>query len=148
MTVASAPPPAAAPPSRRNRPMAWRPGALVAENDPALRRLMADALARDGFIVSEARNAEELIEIACCARREDKRPPALVVSDAHMPGRDALSALDELRQTLAGAVILVIAASPDDAMCAEAKRVGAACVLSWPFELDDLRTTAFTLVRR
>ena len=139
---------AAPPPSRRNRPLGWRPGALVAENDPALLRIIVEALTRDGFIVSEARTAEELIEIACCTRREDNSPPALVVSDANMPGRDGLSALDELRHTLAGAVILVLSATADDAVCAEARRVGAAGVLGKPFELDDLRTAALALVRR
>lgn len=135
-------------PSRRNRPMNWAPGALVAENDPALRRLIAEALTRDGFVVSEARDADEFIEIACCTRREDHSAPALVVSDLHMPGRDGLSALGELRQTLAGAVILVIAATADDDVCAAARRVGAVGVLRKPFELDDLRTAALSLVRR
>lgn len=136
------------PPSRRNRPMSWGPGALVAENDPALLRLIAEALTRDGFVVSEARTSEELIEIACCTRREDNCAPALVVSDVHMPGRDGLSALDELQQTLAGAVILVIATSADDEVCEAARRVGAVGVLRKPFELDDLRTAALSLVRR
>lgn len=148
MPVALVRSPASAIPSRKSRPLEWRPSALVAENDPELLRLIADALARDGFVVSEARNAEEFIEIACSARQEDKSPPALVVSDAHMPGRDGLSALDELHDTLAGAVILVIAAWPDDAVCAEARRVGAAEVLIGPFELEDLRRTARALVRR
>ena len=112
------------------------------------KRSVVEALTRDGFIVSEARNAEELIEIAYCTRREDNSPPALVVSDVHLPGRDGLSALDELQQTLAGAVILVISAFPDDAVLAEAARVGAAGVLGKPFELDELRTTALNLVRR
>lgn len=148
MPVSFARSPVATLPSRRTRPIGWHPGALVAENDPELLRLIAEALTRDGFIVSEARNAEELIEIACCTRQEDNSPPALVVSDAQMPGRDGLSALDELQQTLAGAVILVLSASPDDAVCAEARRVGAVGVLRKPFELDDLRTAALTLVRR
>lgn len=136
------------PPSRRHRPIGWRPGALVAESDPKLLRLIVDALTRDGFVVSEARDANELIEIACCTRREDHSPPALVVSEVSMPGRDGLSALDELRPTLAGAVILVISSSADDELCAAARRVGAAGVLTKPFELDDLRTAALALVRR
>jgi len=135
-------------PSRGNEASDWHPGALVAESDPELLRLIVEALTRDGFIVSEARNAAELIEIAYCTRQEDNSPPALVVSDVHLPGRDGLSALDELQQTLAGAVILVISAFPDDAVLAEAARVGAACVLGKPFELDELRTTALKLVRR
>jgi CheY-like chemotaxis protein len=148
MPVSLARPLAATQPSRGNRPTDWRPGALVAENDPDLLRLIVEALTRDGFIVSEARNAEELIEIACCTRREDKVPPDLVVSDVHLPGRDGFSALDELQQTLAGAVILVISAYPDDAVMAEAARVGAAGVLSKPFELDDLCRAAHDLVHR
>lgn len=148
MPVSLARPLAATQPSRGNRPTDWRPGALVAENDPDLLRLIVEALTRDGFIVSEARNAEELIEIACCTRREDKVPPDLVVSDVHLPGRDGLSALDELQQTLAGAVILVISAYPDDAVMAEAARVGATGVLGKPFELDELCRAAHALVHR
>ncbi|MBK6528249.1 MAG: response regulator [Deltaproteobacteria bacterium] len=148
MPVSLARPLVAAQSSRGNGASDWHPGALVAENDPELLRLIVEALTRDGFIVSEARNAEELIEIAYCTRREDNSPPALVVSDVHLPGRDGLSALDELQQTLAGAVILVISAFPDDAVLAEAARVGAAGVLGKPFELDELRTTALNLVRR
>lgn len=148
MPVSLARPLVAAQPPQGNGASDWHPGALVAENDPELLRLIVEALTRDGFIVSEARNAEELIEIAYCARREDNSPPALVVSDVHLPGRDGLSALDELQQTLAGAVILVISAFPDDAVLAEAARVGAAGVLGKPFELDELRTTALNLVRR
>jgi DNA-binding response OmpR family regulator len=120
----------------------------VAESDPELLRLIVEALSRDGFVVSEARDADELIEIARCTRSEDRVPPALVVSDAQMPGRDSLSALDELRLTLSGTVILVIASLPDDATCAAARRVGASAILGKPFELDDLRTAALTLVRR
>ncbi len=148
MPVSLARPLAATQPSRGNRPTDWRPGALVAENDPDLLRLIVEALTRDGFIVSEARNAEELIEIACCTRREDKVPPDLVVSDVHLPGRDGLSALDELQQTLAGAVILVISAYPDDAVMAEAARVGATGVLGKPFELDELCKAVHDLVHR
>lgn len=148
MPVSLARSPDATQPSRRTRQTGWRPGALVAENDPQLLRLIVDALTKEGFVVSEARNAEEFIEIACCARQEDNSPPALVVSDVHMPGRDGLSALDELQQTLAGAVILVISAYPDDAVCAEARRLGASGVLVKPLEIDDLRTAAHALVRR
>lgn len=148
MSVALARSTATSPPARKPRPLDWHPGALVAENDPDLLRLIVEALSRDGFVVSQARNAEELIEIACCTRREDHSPPALVVSDVHMPGRDGLSALAELRQTLAGAAILVISAFPDAAVVAEARRVGAVGVLGKPFELDDLRATALSLVHR
>ena len=148
MPVSLARPLAAAQPSRENRPADWRPGALVAESDPDLLRLIVEALTRDGFIVSEARNAEELIEIACCTRHEDKVPPALVVSDVHLPGRDGFSALDELQQTLDGAVILVISAYPDDAVMAEAARVGAAGVIGKPIALDELCKAAHDLVHR
>ena len=137
--------------SHRNRPMSWGPGALVAENDPELLRLIAEALTRDGFVVSEARTSEELIAIVLeglAATPHDAPQPALVVSDVQMPGRDGLSALDELQQTLAGAVILVIATSADDEVCEAARRVGAVGVLRKPFELDDLRTAALSLVRR
>ena len=148
MPVSLARSPHAALPARGNHPLGWRPGALVAEGDPDLRRIIVDALTWDGFIVSEARTADELIEIAHCTRLEDNSPPALVVAEVLLPGRGPFRALGELQETLAGAVILVISACPDELVLAEAWSVGAAGVLGKPFALDELRTAALTLVGR
>jgi two-component system response regulator (stage 0 sporulation protein F) len=138
-------PPIPAPPPRA--PLHWQPSALVAEDDPDLRRLIVGVLSREGFVVSEARDGRELIEIARSFAREDHDPPSLVISDVRMPGRDGLSALGELREALEGAVILVITAYPDEAVLAQARGVGAIGVLAKPFALADLRTAALSLVR-
>ena len=134
--------------ARGIHPVGWRPGALVAESDPDLRRIIVDALTQDGFVVSEARDADELVEIAYCTRQEDNSPPALVVSDVQLSGCGGFRALDELQPTLAGAVILVISACLDELVLAEAWRVGAAGVLGKPFALDELRSAALALVGR
>lgn len=139
--------PIPAPPLHSPTPLRWQPSALVAEDDPDLRRLIVGVLVREGFVVSEARDGRELIEIANSIAREDHDPPTLVISDVRMPGRDGLSALGELRATLEGAVILVITAYPDEAVLAAARGVGAIAVLAKPFALDDLRAAALSLVR-
>jgi CheY-like chemotaxis protein len=140
-------PPIPAPPFRTATPRHRQPSALVAEDDPDLRRLIVGVLVREGFVVSEARDGIELIEIANSFYREDHVPPSLVISDVRMPGRDGLSALGELRAALEGAVILVITAYPDEAVLAAARGAGAIAVLAKPFALEDLRAAALSLVR-
>lgn len=115
---------------------------LVAEDDPALRRLIVDALIAEGFEVSEARDGLELIEIAEASAREDGSVPELVVTDVRMPGMTGFCALEALRTLLAQTAVLVITAFSDDEARAEARRLGAVGVLDKPFELDDLLTAA------
>jgi DNA-binding response OmpR family regulator len=140
-------PPIPAIPSRPALPRRGHTSALVAEDDPELRRLIVRALSRDGFVVSEARDGHELIEIAHSMVREDQCSPALVITDVRMPGRDGLSALGELKLTLVNAVILVITAFPDEAVLAAARGVGAIGVLHKPFPLEVLRSAALSLVQ-
>lgn len=134
-------------PPRPVYPARGHHSALVAEDDPELRRLIVTVLARDGFVVSEARDGHELVEIARSIVREDQSTPTLVISDVRMPGRDGLSALAELKLTLVGAAILVITAFPDEAVLAAARGVGAIAVLHKPFPLDVLRAAALNLIR-
>jgi len=138
-TPAAPPPPVV--PGRRHH------SALVAEDDPELRRLIVTVLARDGFVVSEARDGHELVEIARSIVREDQRSPTLVITDVRMPGRDGLSALGELKLTLVNTAILVITAFPDEAVLEAAREVGAMVVLHKPVPLDALRAAALSLIR-
>jgi DNA-binding response OmpR family regulator len=125
----------------------WRPRVLVAEDDEETRRAIVGALTHEGFVVSEARNSAELIEIATLTRAEDGSPPELLITDVRAPAWGGIEALRALRPTLEGCVVLVITAFCDDALRDAAAEVGAAAVLDKPFDLGELRQTVSALLR-
>jgi DNA-binding response OmpR family regulator len=71
--------------------------------------------------------------------RGELDPIALVISDIRMPGHSGLDVLDQLRQADIGAHVILVSAHADDAVRAEAERLGADALLPKPFEIDELR---------
>jgi DNA-binding response OmpR family regulator len=129
---------------RSSRPPSSRGRVIIAEDDAAMRRLLASTLRRDGYEVTETANGLQLFEAlqrAVCAAAT----PAFIVSDVRMPGGSGLQVLEAMR--IAGwsvPVVLITAFGDEDVMC-EGARLGAACVLSKPFDMDDLRAVAAVL---
>ena len=76
---------------------------LVVEDNDLNRELVTDLLEANGFIVYQAREAEEGLRLA----RE--RMPDLVLMDLSLPGMDGLAATRALRQDLSIGHLTVIA---------------------------------------
>ena len=114
---------------------------LLAEDDPAFRRLIASVLADEGYEVVEAADGLALlahIETTLAARRE----PAdsfLVVADIRMPGLTGLDVLAILRCANWRTPVILITAFGDEATHAEGRELGAAAVIDKPFNVQDLR---------
>lgn len=64
---------------------------LLIEDDPAVRMGLARGLRRAGYACLEAASGEAGVEIA------RQRPPDLVLTDLHVPGKDGLMVLREFR---------------------------------------------------
>ena len=78
---------------------------LIADDDRALCRLLADYLQREGFVVDVAHDGE-----AALARlRNPAERPDLLILDVMMPGRDGLATLRELRTPYRLPVIMLSA---------------------------------------
>jgi len=123
-------------------PAATRRRALLAEDDPAMRGLLAATLRSEGFEVLEAQNGRELTLLidTCVLAGDDDDGVDLIVSDIRMPGPDGLKALARLRRRDGSTPVVLVTAFSDEATRTEARRLGAVALLDKPFELDELRT--------
>jgi DNA-binding response OmpR family regulator len=121
---------------------------LLAEDDPDLRALLASELRKDGYIVEEARTGYDLLELLGTLTLRNEVCD-LLITDIRMPGLTGLSIAEALRHGVtrgtSGTPIILITAFGDDAIHAEAKRLGAA-IFDKPFDLDDLRSCIRTMV--
>lgn len=113
--------------------------ALVAEDDPGIRRLIAGLLTMDGWDVREASNGDEAMAIA-----EDWRPDAVVI-DVMMPGTDGLTAVRSMRDDGDDCAVVVVSAKCDAAQ--DALDAGADDFVSKPFDPDDLSARARAALR-
>jgi DNA-binding NtrC family response regulator len=119
---------------------------LVAEDDAAMRALLARMLRRAGFDVIEASNGYEALDcLACGLIREPSID--LVISDVRMPGYDGLNILASLRQAHPPVPVILITAFGSTAAHAAAARLGAFAMVDKPFEVDDLMILVRSAVR-
>lgn len=125
----------------------YRPRVVLAEDDPAMRRLLGDALLADGYEVIELANGDALFEFldACAGRRE---APALIVSDVRMPGRSGIQVLRAIRTWGWSVPVILITAFGDEHTRRSVKLAGGACLFSKPLDIDDLRMAAMNLLPR
>ena len=104
--------------------------ALVAEDDPGIRRLIAGMLELDGFEVREAADGIEAVAIA-----GDWHPDAVVI-DVMMPGKDGLTAVREMRVDDGECAVVVVSAKPDTEQAA--LDAGADDFVAKPFDPSEL----------
>jgi DNA-binding NtrC family response regulator len=113
---------------------------LLVEDDPAVRRSVAETLEAEGVEVHVASTAEEalgrLAEVA----------PEVVLTDVRMPGMDGLSLLRVLRERVPDVDVVVMTAFDDMPTVVQAMRDGAFELIVKPLRLADLRGTLARLV--
>ncbi|HEX7915367.1 nitrogen regulation protein NR(I) [Rudaea sp.] len=103
----------------------------IADDDEAIRFVLAEALRESGVEVRAFADAESLR--AAFARTK----PDVVVSDIRMPGTNGLEFLAELRAGGSQVPVIVMSAFTDVASTAAAYRNGAFDYLPKPFDLDE-----------
>lgn len=124
------------------------PRVLLAEDQPEMRSLLRSALARDGYEVIEAEDGPAVIRAIISGLVEERaRAPDLIITDVRMPGFTGLEVLARLRREKWLTPVILITAFGDEALHAEAARLGATRVLDKPFELEDLRAAVRELLK-
>lgn len=118
-----------------------KPGVLIVDDDPKIRRLVATHLGRMGFEVFLAANGEEAIYQASLNQ------PQVVVLDLAMPGIDGFETLDRLREWYTDPVI-ILSATDQEREKVRALDLGADDYLTKPFGTDELAARVRAAIRR
>jgi DNA-binding response OmpR family regulator len=105
---------------------------LIVEDDPGIRRGLADGLAESGYMVVTAPSAEDALA------RLDVVSVDLALIDLKLPGLSGVDLLRELRQRSPSTVAVIITANPSTESAIEALRLDAFDYLLKPFTLDQV----------
>jgi DNA-binding response OmpR family regulator len=124
------------------------PRILLAEDDEAMRNLVAEALRKDGYEVLAVSDGGRLL--VSLAQYMDDRGQGfvdLVVTDVRMPVCSGMQILEQIRAARWRMPFILMTAFGDAATREQATSLGA-LLFDKPFELDDLRTAVASLLRR
>ena len=115
---------------RSSRPRQLR--VLLVEDDPNVRRDVAEVLVEEGYVVDQAAHGFEAVERA----REHR--PDVVLLDLHLPLLDGWTVRDRLRALHPEPEPPIVVMTTDRYAREEARHLGARACLPKPFDLDDL----------
>jgi CheY-like chemotaxis protein len=140
--------PELAPANRRDRFGARQPKrVMVAEDDPEMRRLVADTLRKDGYEVVEVPDGGRmLVRVTDECFRSSMHTIDLIVSDVRMPVCSGLEIVRAIRDSGWTVPVILMTAFGDDETRDRATGMNA-LLFDKPFDLDDLRSAVFSLVR-
>jgi DNA-binding response OmpR family regulator len=115
---------------------------LVVDDEPELRSLLSEYLARHGFVVTTAADAAE-------ARAQVARAlPAAALLDVNMPGENGLSLARWLRDTHPGVGVLMVTTSGETVDRVVGLEMGADDYIAKPFELREVLARVRSVLRR
>ncbi|MFO0576870.1 MAG: ATP-binding protein [Polyangia bacterium] len=122
------------------------PLVLVVEDNPDMRRFIADSLssAAEGYRVATALNGREGLEKAVALR------PELILTDVMMPELSGDELVAALRQipALDATPIILLSAKADDALRVRMLRGGAQDYVTKPFSIEELLARVESQIRR
>lgn len=121
------------------------PRVLLAEDDEAMRALVADVLRHDGYEVIEVANGRDLFW--CMERAERGRAIDVVVSDIRMPAYDGLDVVEAWAEIGSRASVVLMSAFPDPDARRRADSLGVV-LLEKPFSFDRLQRLVRALSTR
>jgi len=108
------------------------PSILIVDDEPDITRTFAQILRTEGYDVMTAPNGPTALAIL------RDHPVDVMLLDLAMPGMDGLAVLRAIRTLPVHTAVVVISAHIEPSGEAEAKRLGAAAVLSKPSNIGEL----------
>jgi DNA-binding response OmpR family regulator len=114
---------------------------LVVDDEAALREVVAQYLALDGFVVAQAADGPEALRVA------ETQPPDLVVLDVMLPGLDGIEVCRRLRARSAVPIVMLTARG-EEADKLGGFDVGADDYVTKPFSPRELMMRVHAILRR
>jgi CheY-like chemotaxis protein len=112
---------------------------LVAEDDKEMRILLARALIKAGYEVTECPNGFNLLNhLGSYLLHEKHKDVDLIISDIRMPGVTGLEVLEGLQKARRFPPVILITAFGDETIHSQAEQYGVAAMFDKPFDVDDL----------
>jgi len=116
--------------------------ALIADDEPLIRRQVAEALADYGFDrVVEAENGAIAADLA------PKEKPLLIVLDVNMPVMDGVTAAEKIGRCVEAPIIL-LTGTTDSETIARARDAGVDNYLLKPFQVEQMRAAVELAIHR
>jgi two-component system KDP operon response regulator KdpE len=114
---------------------------LVVDDEPQIRRVLRSTLTSHGYVIIEAKNGEEAIELA------RKAKPDLILLDVNMPGISGIETCQEIRRGSRAPIIMltVRSAERDKVLALDA---GADDYVTKPFGIEELLARIRAALRR
>ncbi len=125
------------------------PRILVAEDDPEMRRLVCEALRKDGHEVTSVADGGRLLVTLAHEAVEDGGANLvdLIVSDVRMPVCSGMQILEQIRALHWRMPFILMTAFGGETSRGHARELGAV-LFEKPFDVDDLRRAVSCLLRR
>ncbi len=108
---------------------------LVVDDEDALREVLSDELANQGFNIAQAADGEKAINVLKAQKFD------LVLLDIKMPKVDGFEVLKYVKTNLPVIKVIMMTGFADLKSAIESKRLGADDFVSKPYDLVDLFTT-------
>jgi CheY-like chemotaxis protein len=119
---------------------------LVAEDDAAMRSVVVDVLKKDGHIVEQAADGQEVLARLALGDQE-AREVDVIVCDVRMPDVTGFQILEALRASKRTTQFILMTAFGDHEMRARALKLGA-LLFDKPFPVDQLRSCVAQLLAK
>jgi DNA-binding NtrC family response regulator len=111
------------------------PKALVVDDEPDMRWLLAGILRAEGFEVATAGDGQAALE------QISRDPPDVVLLDLRMPALDGIQVLERTKAVDPHLPVVIVTAYGDLPSAAQAMRLGAYDYLTKPFDNDEIPFT-------
>jgi two-component system, NtrC family, response regulator AtoC len=104
---------------------------LIVDDEAPMRKNISDLLSPLGYLIHEAGDGESALE------KFSQAKPHVVILDIHIPKKDGLAVLKEIKKISADVPVIMFTAFGTSERAIEAMKLGAFDYLEKPFELDE-----------
>lgn len=105
---------------------------LIVDDELMMRKLVAKVLTRDGFLVEQAQDGEEALQILA------GRPIDIVISDINMPGMNGFELLQAIKKSHPLVSVIMMTAYGDTYSVKDALLLGADEYITKPFQSQEI----------